>query len=165
MSYNIRLDSNFSNYTVDLEYQFNLIKRVEDGREREFTTITLQDPENARHFGFNPGKVNPIIEWIIHDDGTDKSNGTLSSSSISDSRFSNDTVVTVQEQIIWLTEYIHDNTSDARWLLEGGRFSDRDGDGINEGTNVVIQSIPVKQLSDRVNSAKAKINLKLGVTV
>lgn len=165
MSYNIRLDADFSEYSVDLQYNFELIQNIADGRDRSFTTITLQDPSDSRHFGFEPGGENPTIEWLIYDDGTDKSDGTLSSSSISDSRFSNDTVVTVEEQIIWLTEYIHDNTSDARWLLEGGRFSDPDGDGTVEGTNVVIQSIPITQVADRQQAANAKINLKLGVTV
>lgn len=165
MGYNIRLDANFSDYSVDLEYEFNLIQSVEDGRERSFTTIGLQDPADARHFGFKPGQTNPTIEWLIYDNGEDKSNGTLSSSSISDSRFSNDTVVTVEEQIVWLTEYIHDNTSDARWLLEGGRFDDPDGDGTTEGTNVVVKSIPITKVADRQQAAQAKINMKLGVTV
>ena len=165
MTYTIILDSNFSQYSTDLEYEFNIIQRIEDGRKRSFTTIGNQDPEAARHFGFEPGETNPAIEWLIYDDGTDKSNGSLSSSSITDSRFSNDTVVTVEEQIIWLTEYIHDNTSDPRWLLTGGRFSDPDGDGTDEGTNVVIESIPITQVADRQTAADAKINLKLGVTI
>lgn len=165
MSYNIKLDSNFSEYSIDLEYEFNLIQKVEDGRKRNFTTITLQDPQNTRHFGFEPGEANPTIQWVLYDDGSDKSNGTLSASTISDSRFSGNTVETVEEQIIWLTEYIFDNTSDPRWILEGGRFDDPDGDGVTEGTSVVVQSIPITLLSDRPNAAKGTINMKLGVTV
>lgn len=165
MTYKIVLDSSFSAYSVDLEYSFEpLVKNKEDGREREFTTISNQDPEAARHFGFQPGQSNPRIEWTIYDNGEDKSNGTLSSSSITDSRFSNDTVTTVQEQIIWLTEYIHDNTSDPRWRLYGGRFSDRNGDGSDEGTNVSIRRTNHRRLAGR-NAAEGTVELKLGVTI
>lgn len=165
MSYKIVLDSDFSAFSEDLEYRFEIIQSIDDGRERSFTTITNQDPEAARHFGFQPGEVNPSIEWFIYNDGTDKSNNSLSNSNISDQRFSNDTVETVEEQIIWLTEYILDNTSDPRWLLFGGRFSDRNGDGIDEGTNVTIKNIPITQVADRQNAARATINMKLGLTV
>lgn len=165
MTYKIVLDSDFSSYSVDLEYEFKLLQNTSDGRTRQFTTISNQDPAAARHFGFQPGQTNPVWEWIIYDDGTDKSNGSLSSSSITDSRFSNDTVTTVEEQIIWLTEYIQDNTSDPRWLLFGGRFSDRDGDGTDEGTNVSVQEISIQEFADRQAAADATIKMKLGVTI
>ena len=165
MSYRIVLDSNFSEYSTDLEYDFNIVKEFDDGRQRNFTTITIQDPEDARHFGFEPGEVNPTIRWLIYDNGEDKSNGSLAASNITDSRFSDDTVVTVQEQIIWITEYIQDNTSDPRWLLFGGRFSDRNGDGTDEGTNAVVESASITRTSDRPNAVRGTMNLKLGVTI
>lgn len=164
MSFQVILDSSFSSYGTDLEYELNIVQRKQDGRTRDFTTIANQDPEAARHFGFQPGQSNPVIEWIIYDNGEDKSNGSLSASSISDSRFSNDTVTSIEEQIIWLTEYLQDNTSDPRWLLFGGRFSDRNGDGVDEGTQVVIKEINNTRLAGR-NAAKGKIKLKLGVTI
>lgn len=165
MSYKIVLKSGFSAYSEDLEYSFEpLVKNKEDGRDRSFTTISNQDTEAARHFGFQPGQSNPRIEWTIYDNGEDKSNGSLASSSITDSRFSNGTVTTVEEQIIWLTEYIHDNTSDPRWLLFGGRFSDRNGDGVDEGTNVSIRRTNHRRLAGR-NAAEGTVELKLGVTI
>lgn len=171
MSYGILLDSDSSAYSEDLFYSFEpLVKTKEDGRNREFTTISNQNPEAARHFGFQPGQSNPRIEWVIYDNGDDKSNGSLSNSGITDSRFTstNDVgdpiVKTVEEQIIWLTEYIHDNTSDPRWLLFGGRFSDRNGDGNSEGTNVSIKQTNHRRLAGR-NAAKGTIELKLGVTI
>ncbi len=165
MTYRILLDNNYSSYSVNLEYLFDpLVQRKEDGRDRGYTTITNQDPEAARHFGFQPGESNPRLEWLIYDNGEDKSNGSLSSSSITDARFSNDTVTTVQEQIIWLTEYVHDNTSDARWILFGGRFSDRNGNGIDEGTNVVVKRTDHRRIAGQ-NAARGTVELKLGVTV
>ncbi len=165
MTFKIVLQNNFSAYSVDLEYSFEpLVKRKPDGRERNLTTISNQDPEAARHFAFQPGQENPSLEWTIYDNGEDKSNGSLSSSGISDSRFSNDTVTTVKEQVIWITEYIADNTSNPRWLLFGGRFTDRDGNGNGEGTNVVIENINHRRVAGR-KAAEAEINMKLGVTI
>jgi len=165
MSFRIILQNGFSPYSVDLEYSCEpLVKRKQDGRERSFTTISNQDPEAARHFGFQPGESNPKIEWTIYDNGEDKSNGSLSSSNISDARFSNDTVTTVQEQIIWLTEYIHNNQSGPRWILTGGRFSDRNGDGIDEGTQVTVKRSRHRRLAGQ-NAAEGEIELKLGVTI
>lgn len=167
----IVLDKDYSNYSVDLEYKFGIVKSREDGRDRNFTTIQNTDPSAARHFGFQPGETNPTINWLLYDDGTDKSNGSLSSSNISDARFTstdsngNSIIKTVDEQIIWLVEYIHDNSSDPRWLLFGGRFSDRDGDGTDEGTNVVIKRPRITEASDRPTSAQGQIDLKLGVTI
>lgn len=164
MSYQLILQSQYSQYGTDLEYEFELVQKKDDGRNREFTTISLQEPSAARHFGFQPGQSNPSLEWTIYNNGEDKSNGSLNASNITDSRFSNDTVTTVQEQIIWLTEYVHDNTSDPRWLLFGGRFSDRNGDGVDEGTNVVLKRTNHRRLAG-LNAARATIELKLGVTV
>lgn len=165
MSYKVVLDSNFSAYAVDLEYSFEpLVQEKQDGRERSFTTISNQDPAAARHFGFQPGQSNPSINWTIYNNGEDKSNGTLSNSGITDSRFSNGTVTTIEEQIIWITEYIMDNTSDPRWRLFGGRFSDRDGDGTNEGTPASLQKLNHRRLAG-LNAARASLNIKLGVTV
>jgi hypothetical protein len=165
MSYFIVLDSSFSDYSEDLEYSFEpLVQTKEDGRTRSFTTISNQDPEAARHFGFQPGQSNPRIEWIIYNNGEDKSNGTYGNSNINDSRISNDTVKSVEEQIIWLTEYIMDNTSDPRWTLFGGRFSDRDGDGIDEGTRVAAQELNHTRVAGSTK-VEAQIKLKLGVTI
>lgn len=163
--YRIVLDKDFSEYSVDLEYEFSLVKNKDDGRTRNLTTIGNSDPEAARHFAFQPGQSNPSLEWLLYDNGEDKSNGSLAGSNITDSRFSNDTVTTVQEQIIWLTEYIDDNTSDPRWLLFGGRFSDRNGDGTNEGTNVTIKDLNIQEAANRQQVARGRINLKLGVTI
>ncbi|AFH22344.1 hypothetical protein OSG_eHP23_00075 [environmental Halophage eHP-23] len=168
--FTIVLESQFSDYSVDIQYEFDLVQRKEDGRTREFTTIPLQDPEAARHFGFQPGQSNPTIEWTLYDNGEDKSNGSLNALSPGDDRFTstdsngNPIVKTVEEQIIWLTEYIHDNTSDPRWTLIGGRFSDRNGDGIDEGTKVVLKDTQHRRIAG-LNAARGTVNLKLGVTV
>jgi len=165
MSYKVVLDNAFSDYSVDLEYSFEpLVQRKRDGRSRSFTTISNQDPDAARHFGFQPGESNPSLEWTIYNNGDDKSNGTLSSSNITDSRFSNGTVTTIDEQIIWITEYVMDNTSDPRWKLFGGRFSDRDGDGTNEGTNVSLEKLNHRKIAG-LNAARATLDIKLGVTI
>jgi len=164
MTYTIELQKSFSEYSISLEYTFNLAQTIDSGRKKNLTTIANQNPEAARHFAFQPGQQNPTIEFILYDNGEDKSNGTLSVSNITDSRFSNDTVTTVQEQIIWLDEYIMDNTSDPRHLLFGGRFSDRNGDGTEEGTNVTLENFDFTQIAGTTR-ADGRLDLKLGVTI
>lgn len=164
MTYTVELLSSFSQYSIGLEYTFDLAQTFESGRSRDLTTIANQDPEAARHFAFQPGQQNPRLEFILYNNGEDKSNGSLAASSITDSRFSNDTVTTVDEQIIWLDEYIMDNTSDPRWLLFGGRWSDRNGDGINEGTNVTLENLDTRKIAG-TTQAKGSLNIKLGVTI
>jgi hypothetical protein len=165
MTDKIVLKSGFSDFSVDLEYEFDLVQSKEEGINRSFTTIGNKDPRAARHFGFRPGENNPTLRWILFDNGEDKSNGSLSASNISDARFSNQTVTTLQEQIIWIQQFIMDNSSDARYRLFGGRFSDYNGDGIEEGTPVVIKNPRITQSSDRPTTAEGKIQLKLGVTI
>lgn len=164
MTYTIQLLSSFSQYSVDLEYEFNLAQTFDSGRSRDLTTISNQDPEAARHFAFQPGQQNPRIEFVLYNNGEDKSDGSLAASNITDSRFSNDTVTTVEEQIIWLDEYIMDNTSDPRWLLFGDRWSDRNGDGLDEGTNVTLENFDFTQIAGQT-SANGRLDIKLGVTI
>jgi len=164
MSYTVELDQNFSQYSTSLEFEFDLAQTLESGRSRDLTTISNQDPEAARHFAFQPGQQNPTLEFILYNNGEDKSNGTLSVSSISDSRFSNSTVTTVEEQIIWLDEYVMDNTSDPRWLLFGGRWSDRNGDGVDEGTSVTLENLRTTRVAGQT-SVNGRLDIKLGVTI
>jgi len=164
MSYTVELDENFSQYGTSLEFEFDLAQTLESGRSRDLTTISNQDPKAARHFAFQPGQQNPTLEFILYNNGEDKSNGTLAVSNISDSRFSNDTVTTVQEQIIWLDEYVMDNTSDPRWLLFGGRWSDRNGDGVDEGTNVTLENLRTTRVAGQT-TVNGKLDIKLGVTI
>lgn len=164
MTFTLILDKEFSQYSSDLEFEFDLAQAVESGRSRSLTTISNQDPQAARHFAFQPGQNNPRIEFILYNNGEDKSNGTLSASNISDSNFSNDTVVTIEEQIRWLNYYIEDNRSDPRWLLTGGQFTDINGDGINEGANVVVEKVNVTNIAG-ATTARGNIQLKFGVTI
>lgn len=166
MTFEIVLQSGFSEYSTDLKFQFDIARRLRDGRTRNLTTISNKDPQAARHFAFQPGQENPTLEFRLYNDGTDKSDGTLSASNINDSRFSNDTVETVKEQKIWLNEYVTENTSGPRWTLFGGTYDDRDNDGIadNNGTNVVVQDVSFDEAAG-VTTIDGTIDLKLGVTI
>jgi len=171
MTYKLVLDSNYSEYSTDLEYQMQIVRKITDtGRQRSYTTIPLPEPENSRHFGFKPGTVEPSFEFTIYDNGEDKSNGSYHDSNISDARItstnqSGETIIkTVDEQIVWLTEYVHDNTSDPRWKIFGGRFSDIDGDGTDEGANAVVKTPKITERAG-FNAADCILKIKLGVTI
>jgi hypothetical protein len=62
------------------------------------------------------------IQATVWDDGTDRANGTAPTGV-----FTNDTVVTVAEQIQWLEEYIHAPDFGVAWTLDhltGAAFND-----------------------------------------
>lgn len=246
MSFTISLESGFSSYSVDLEFEFSIAQDLTDGKTRNFTTIANQDPQAARHFGFQPGQNNPRLEYLLYNNFDDKSNGSLLSSNVEDNRlaigkqdlqkntgeinsvdttnetvtvngditnylgtgegfeivgstgndgsftvssisydsnndettitvneditdstadgWTQNSVATVKHQKVWLEEYVFDNTSDPRWKLFGGRFSDRNGDGVDEGTNIVIEDNEFDDLAGQV-SLPGVIQFKEGVTV
>lgn len=124
-----------------LEYHFELVQNLDSNGEIPATTVESDIPENNQHLAFQGKTKNIPIEWLIYDNGTDKSDGTYSSAGITDSRISNDTIVSATEQKVFLEYYIHNPNSTAQWRLFGGRFTDPDGDGTDEGTPVHIQTL------------------------
>lgn len=141
-----------------IEYEFNLMQRIQKQKQYSQTVVGAPEAENSVAYNFTPPKIRVPVEWLIHDDGTDKSRGTLSSSGISDSRFSGGTVETLQEQRVWLEDYIFDGASGIKYELYGGEFSDPDGDGTDEGTDVVVQTdVSIEQNADQIQVNPASV--------
>lgn len=150
------IDSNL----IDLEYEVKIVKRFPQVGSQGFSGLPALDPTNSYQFNLG-GKTEQItLEFILYDDGTDRSNGTLANSTISDPRFSNDTVTTVQEQKVWLKEYIHTSSLAVTWRLFGQDFTDRESAG--NGTAIAITETRPEPSVDRPTSMRFIVQANLG---
>lgn len=160
-----------------IRYIFEGIENLERIKEQGRTVAAAQDAEESVSFTFTPPKVSIPIEWLIINGENksqltnDKSDGTLDSSGISDDRFTstdsngNPIIKTIPEQLLWLRTYIFNGTGGTKFRLYGGKFSDPDGDGSDEGTPVGIENIRLPQNVNDLNAQQGSIELSVGEVV
>jgi hypothetical protein len=145
---------------VDLEYEVKLLKRLPQPGTQGFNGLPAIDPTNSFQFNLG-GKTEQItIEFVLYNDGTDKSNGTLNAADIDDTRFNNNTVETVREQKIWLKEYIHTADLAVDWLLFGRDFTGRT-DG-SPGTPIAITETRPEPSAGNPNSIRFVVQANVG---
>lgn len=159
-------DFDSSGTAEDIEYHFDLIQNLNDEGEIDALRVKGSSANQNIYMSFLPGKGKTIpIEWLLQDNGNDKSSGTFSSAGISDPDISDGTVVTALEQKIFFENYIFDDNNDSAWELYGGEYSDPDRDGTDEGTNVVILNKNIQRISDRPNVFIGRVDLGVGQRV
>ncbi len=89
-------------------------------------------PSNTILFRFSGKGENAGFDFPIFDDGVDAANGTAPTNS----DFSNGTVITVNEQITWLKNYLFDEDFDTEWTLIESRYFPSPGvTGVIEAIN------------------------------
>ncbi len=97
------------------QFYFKTAAPLED---RSFQTVISipfinTSPDNTILFRFS-GKENDInFEALLHNNGVDRANGTAPTNS----DFTNGTVKTVTEQIVWLRDYMFNEDYDTYWSL------------------------------------------------
>jgi len=102
------------------QYTIDMIDTVELSSTKEAFSIAppgLAASENIL-LGVSGMQADITINWAVHDDGTDKANGTHTS-----------TVVTVEEQLTYLEDVMHAPDFAASWELDhatGAAFNDDD---------------------------------------
>lgn len=146
--------------SINLEYEVKIVKRFPQVGTQGFQGLPALEPTNSFQYNLGGKEEQITLEFILYDDGTDRSNGTLSNSTITDSRFSNDTVTTVQEQKIWLKEYIHTAGLAVDWLLFGEDFTDRAG--TDEGTPIAITETRPEPVPERPTSMRFIVQANIG---
>jgi len=146
--------------TIDLQYEVKVVKRFPQPGSQGFSGLPALDPTNSFQFNLGGKKSNFTLEFVLYDDGTDRSNGTLSNSTISDPRFSGGTITTVEEQEIWLDEYINSADLAVDWKFYGGKYTDREAQG--EGTSIVITEARPEPSPDRPTSTRYIVQANLG---
>lgn len=159
------VDEDNDGTTEILEYDLKLIQNLDSNGNIPFTGITTNEPENNQQFGFQ-GKTKKFpIQLVIYNHGEDMSNGTYADLDKTDARIDGTTVETIQEQIIWLEQYIHNSVFGTSWKLYGGRFSDYNGDGTDEGTPIAVEDVKIKRTAENPTRAVADIKVKVGEVV
>lgn len=169
---------------VDLTYIIPLKREVRHPSSLGGTTIRLDKPINNKNFSLTgkgeSGTVNfTAIEIYDEDDAdADRSDGTLQNlidnvtgdlDTKLKNRFGQDSsgnyiVRTVEEQGIWLREYVHNPGLKAFWRLFGEEFDWRtvDSNGNNTGTPVFIEEADIEPNPENEARGTGIIRFKVG---
>lgn len=101
----ITLDPSGDSY----EYHIYPIQSIDQSSEKSAMSIALpgQSPRDNILMGLSGMEGSITINFYIHNDGTDRANGTYSS-----------TIITIDEQIDYLLYTIHDPSFNASWQLD-----------------------------------------------
>ena len=145
-----------------IEYHFPVAPELNEETVNNNTTVAGNDYLNTQILGFGGQEKQISIVFFLYDDGTDRSNGTFGTSGISDSRISNGTVETMEEQRIFLERYINIGIVGKQLYLRGGRFEDPDGNGTVTGTPVRIERLPIPDIAEEVTAKRVNLTLTVG---
>lgn len=110
------------------EYTISMIQSIDENSRKE--ALSIAPPGLSPHrnilLGVSGMQADISIEFRAHDDGTDKSNGTAPTDPV---RIDTDaagnavtydfdgTVVTVEDQLLYLTHVMHEESFTAKWEL------------------------------------------------
>lgn len=109
------------------EYTFVPLAGVSESQRKDAVSIAPPGRPASENIllGLSGMQGEITINFAIHDDGTDRANGTAPAG-----EFTNDTVVTLEEQRRWLREFIHDPGFEASWSLTHDTGAAFDGDAV-----------------------------------
>lgn len=160
----LRLSLTSANTT--LEYDITIIQESTNSQSKDAFSIAPPGlpPSDNILLGVSGMQRDIEIRWAIHDDGTDKSNGSVSQAvtdgNMTAGTFENDTVVTLSEQVRYLQEYIHAPSFSSAWSL-----NHTTGEMYNSA-DVFVESIDTPTiLSDSPKWLPARMQLRRGTSV
>ena len=142
----------------DLEYQISVLDGVDNRQTKNAFSVSPpgQPASNNLLLGIQGMQADRTVTFYVHDDGSDKSNGTASA--VAD--FFADEVVTLAEQRRWLEDVIQAPDFDAAWEL------DHDTGDEFDAQEVFVEDVDVPCLQQ--NSPKwveARIDLRRGGSI
>jgi len=148
---------------TNLSYDITVVSEANDSQSKEVFSIAPPGlgPSENLFLGVSGMQRDIEIRWAIHDDGTDKSNGTVSTAvtngDMPSGEFTDDTVVTLAEQVRYLQDYMHSETFTAEWTLDHVTGDMYNSDG------VIIESIDTPTiLQDSPKWLESRMQLRLG---
>ena len=136
------------------EYTMAVLQGVDESQEKPAFSISPpgRSASNNILLGIQGQQGDIRITFFLHNDGTDKANGTAPTGA-----FNNDTVVTIAEQRTWLREYIHAPAFEVEWQLNHDT-----GDEFNNDT-VFLENMDIPTLQrDSPNWTEATLSLRRG---
>ena len=139
------------------QYEIYPLRGIDETQTKDAVSIAPpgRSPGENILLGIQGMQGDLTVNFALHDDGTDKANGTAPTDV-----FANDTVVTIGEQREWLLDYIHAPDFDASWTL-----THTTGD-ILDGLEVFIERPDIAYLQqDSPKWTEASITLRRGSSV
>lgn len=142
----------------DLEYTLAVLSGVDNRQTKNALSISPPGapPRENVLLGIKGQEADRTISFYVHDDGSDKANGTASAVSA----FSSSTVETLAEQRRWLERYIHAPDFDAEWRLNHDTGDEYD----NQEVFVERVEIPALQ-QDNPRWVEGRITLREGRSI
>jgi len=140
-------------------YQYDIypLRGIDESQRKDAVSIAPpgQGPGENILLGIKGMEGEVTVRFALHDDGTDKANGTAPAGV-----FANDTVVTIAEQREWLLDYMHARDFSATWTL-----THLTGDILN-GLDVFLERPEIAYLQqDSPKWTDASIRLRRGTSV
>lgn len=146
-----------------MSYDITVVQEANDSQTKDAFSIAPPGlpPSQNIFLGVSGMSRDIEVRWSIYDDGTDKSNGTVSTAvtngDIPSGEFLNDTVVTLAEQVRYLQDYIHAPAFTASWELDHTTGDMYNADG------VIVESIDTPTIvRDSPKWLEARMQLRLG---
>lgn len=142
----------------DLEYQLAVLVGVENRQRKDALSIAPPGQAAADNIllGIQGMQADRTATWFVHDDGSDKSNGTAAAVA----SFPFDTVVSIAEQRRWLEDVIHAPDFDAKWELNhdtGDHFDNQE---------VFLESLDIPALQQSSPKwVEARMDLRRGSSI
>ena len=143
--------------TEGYQYEIYPLRGIDETQNKPAVSIAPPGRPPAQNIllGIQGMEGDLTVNFALHDDGTDKANGTAPTG-----EFANDTVVTIGEQRDWLLNYIHAPDFDATWTL-----THTTGD-ILDGVEVFVERPDIAYLQqDSPKWTEASITLRRGSSV
>jgi len=147
-----------------LEFEFKLVQERDISSEIPMFVQEADEPANNILYAFQGKNKNITLSMDLYNNGEDKSNGTWQELDIDDPRITstdedgNEIIKTVEEQIVYLDEYMQNPLFGANWRLQGGIFQGKDG----EGTNVGFENFDTREISEQPLEAEGICLFEVG---
>lgn len=135
------------------KYLFKAINSLSDRIFQEAMSIPFVSttPENTILYRFGGQQEEYSISFYIYDDGVDAAGGTAPTNS----DFSNGTVITVQEQIVWLKKYLFNDDFDTVFTFTQDKY-------VSGGINCLITDLSFNNEGGQVQAIPASMTIKVG---
>lgn len=139
-------DATIENNTSNKTYAFKGLTPMKNRQSQTLISIPIVNttPGNTVLFRFSGQEEDFDFEFAIYDDGTDRANGTHSS-----------TVTTVDEQIAYLKDHIFTEQFNDNWTFTQARYAPG-------GVGVLISDLEFDNPAGGVTIVTARMTLKRG---
>jgi hypothetical protein len=116
-----------TNTTDGHEFEIRPLRGVDERQTKDALSIAPPGRAASQNIllGLKGQEADITVRFFLHDDGTDKSNGTAPTG-----EFADDTVVTIAEQREYLRVYIQAPDFDTEWTLDHPTGDEYDGDDV-----------------------------------